>query len=139
MSPHRIAGLLALAAFAACQPAPETPEQRSARLAALADSARAGIEAQLALFERWAPAGQFDSVAMLYTADAVIMPPNTPSMGRDSMQAALAAGGPFTIDFNVVSVWSDGSSCRSSVSRGTSSRSSPCRSSYSRTSEWAPR
>ncbi len=107
MHARRTLGFLALVALAACQQA-ETPEQRTARLAAAADTARAGIEAQLARFERWIGAGQFDSVVTLYTSNAVIMPPNTPAMDRDGMRAALQAGGPFAIDMTPVSVWSDG-------------------------------
>jgi ketosteroid isomerase-like protein len=100
----------ALLVAAACAPQ-ETPEQRQARLQAASDLAKTAIEAQLARFARHAATGAFDSAVAVYAPNFVVMPPNTPAMSsRDSLIAALSAGGPFQITFDVRNVWSDGSS-----------------------------
>lgn len=67
---------LALASLAACQQAPKP----------LSSADEAAIRATRATFESAAGSGSADSMAALYTADAVVLPPN---MARASGTAAI--------------------------------------------------
>jgi len=116
MSLRRPLGLFALCALAACQKA-ETPEQHAARIAAASDSAKTAIEAQNARFMRYTAAGQGDSTALLYTDDAMIMPPDAPMVtGRANIATAMNAMGVMPLNLHAVSVWSDG---ETAIERGT--------------------
>jgi ketosteroid isomerase-like protein len=107
---------------AACQPA-ETPDQMAARIQAQSDSARTAIESQLAVFARAAAAGNVDSMVSLYADDAVVMPPSMPAItARDSIRAMLGSFGPFTITFNIQSVWASGDHA---IERGTWAMGAP--------------
>jgi hypothetical protein len=78
MSRRRASGaVITLAALAGCQ-AGETAEQMHARMQVESDSAKVAIEAQGARFAAAFNARQADSAAMVYTMDAVVMPPTNP-------------------------------------------------------------
>jgi ketosteroid isomerase-like protein len=88
--PRRVAAITMLA-LAACAPRPETAEQTAARMRAESDSALAAIRAIEARYSRYVAAGMADSAALIYTDDAVVMPPNQPAItGRAAIQAAWA-------------------------------------------------
>jgi ketosteroid isomerase-like protein len=73
--------------FYGCKAA-ETPEQIAAREQAAADSAKAAVADGTARWVRFVNAGQPDSVASLFTADGVMMPPDVPgATGHDSITA----------------------------------------------------
>ena len=91
--------LAALALAAGCQMS-ETPEKAQARMQAETDAARPLIAAQLARYVRAAASGNADSMQVLYTPDAVIMPPNKPAaVGHDAIHASFAAVGAFQVAF----------------------------------------
>jgi ketosteroid isomerase-like protein len=93
-----VTALLAAAALTACQQA-ETPAAARQRMAAEADSVRPVIEARTAYYARIYNAAQVDSLVAIHTADALVMPPNTPAaQGSDAVRqlftAALGQGVP---------------------------------------------
>ena len=120
MHTTRWAAAALLLVAAACKPPAETAEQMAARMAADADSARTGIEAQNRRFEAAMAAGSADSLAALYTDDAAMMAPNMPGViGRDSIRAAfvpMMQGGKATLTLNTVAVSANGPMA---VERGT--------------------
>ena len=80
------------AALAACQQA-ETPEQAAARMTAETDAARPAIEARTAAYARHYNAAQTDTLVALHTADAHVMPPNSPAVhGSEGIRAFFVAG-----------------------------------------------
>ncbi len=101
----------ALAATLSCQKA-ETPDQAMARMAQEAAAARTAIEAQDARFAAFVAAGQADSIAMMYTADAVLMPANEPPVsGRDNIRqwmATLTGMGSWTLVPSTIEVVANG-------------------------------
>lgn len=120
MSVRRTAWLLAVGILAACKPAPETPEQVAARLAAESDSAKAAIDAINVNYARWMLAGQADSVATLFAEEGVLMPPTAPAVaGREPIRAWFAAN-PMPpgagITFTAVTVHANGADA---IERGT--------------------
>ncbi len=92
-------------ALAACTPAATPPPDTSA-------AARAAIDAANANWPRLTSTGHADSLAELYTADAVMMPPNMASVhGRDSIRAFFAVMNTMkgvTLTLKAVSVWGSG-------------------------------
>ena len=94
-----------LIALAACKPAATPPPDTSA-------AAKAAIDAANATWPRLTSTGHADSIADLYTADAVVMPPNMATIhGRDSIRAFFAvintmAG--VTLALRAESVWASG-------------------------------
>jgi ketosteroid isomerase-like protein len=82
--------LFALAAvLAACQTT-ETTDQTATRMARESAEATATIRGLSNDFARLFTAGQWDSVAAMYTPDAIVMAPNAPSMtGRDAIRAGF--------------------------------------------------
>jgi ketosteroid isomerase-like protein len=103
----RAVTLLAGAALAlvACRPA--TPDTSAA--------AKAAIDAHNATWARLTAAGHADSLALIYHAGAVMMPPNmAPVRGRDSIRAffafmnAMSSPSP-TLALRADSVWASGS------------------------------
>lgn len=91
----------------ACRPAATPPPDTSA-------AARAAIDAANANWPRLTSTAHADSIADLYRADAVLMPPNMPTVhGRDSIRAFFAvmntmAGA--TLTLRAESVWASGPS-----------------------------
>lgn len=94
-------------ALAACKPAASPPPDTSA-------AARTAIDAANANWPRLTSTGHSDSIADFYTADAVIMPPNMPTVhGRDSIRAFFAVMNTMkgsTLALKTTSVWGSGSS-----------------------------
>jgi uncharacterized protein (TIGR02246 family) len=92
-------------ALAACKPAATPPPDTSA-------AARTAIDAANANWPRLTSTGHADSLADLYTADAVMMPPNMATVhGRDSIRAFFAALNTMkgiTLTLRAVSVWGSG-------------------------------
>ena len=89
--------LAALLVVTACQ---ETPEQAQARVQSETEAARPLIQQQLGRYVRGASMGNADSLLAVYTADAIIMPPNRPALTtRDQQRAAFAAVGPYQVTF----------------------------------------
>ena len=74
--------------LAACQAA-ETPDQMAERMRQESAAAKTAIDAVNVQFSRLFSSGAFDSVAALYTDDAVVMAPNAPAW---SGGAAIRAG-----------------------------------------------
>lgn len=92
-------------ALAACKPAATPPPDTSA-------AARTAIDAANASWPRLTSAGHADSIADLYAADAVVMPPNmAPVHGRDSIRAFFATINTVkpVLELNSVAVWGSGS------------------------------
>lgn len=88
---HNRIALAALVVLGACAPAAETPEQRTARMQADSDSARAQITAAMASFQTHLNANHADSVATFYAQNAVMLPEGMPAIeGRDNIRAAFA-------------------------------------------------
>jgi len=91
--------------LAACKPAATPPPDTSA-------AARAAIDAANANWPRLTATGHADSLADLYTADAVMMPPNMASVhGRDSIRAFFAVLNTMkgiTLTLKAESVWGSG-------------------------------
>jgi uncharacterized protein (TIGR02246 family) len=91
--------------LAACKPAATPPPDTSA-------AARTAIDAANANWPRLTSTGHADSLADLYTADAVMMPPNMATVhGRDSIRAFFAALNTMkgiTLTLRAVSVWGSG-------------------------------
>lgn len=119
MSRWKLAALAAVT-LAACQPAPETPEQLAARLSAESDSAKAAIDAINVHYARWLNTNQADSVAGLFAEDGVMMPPMAPALaGREAIRTYLAAN-PMppgaTMGFTAVTVHANGPEA---IERGT--------------------
>lgn len=101
--------LALLALVAACQRA-ETPEQAQARIQSETEAARPMLTTQLARYVRGAAMGNADSLLAVYTADAVLMPPNRPALAtREQQRAAFAAVGPYNITFATRSLVVNGS------------------------------
>jgi ketosteroid isomerase-like protein len=91
--PSRPMLLALLGTLAACQ-AGETPEQTATRMARESAEATTTIRGVSNEFARLFSAGQWDSLAAMYTADAVLMVPNAPPMvGRDAIRAGFAGMG----------------------------------------------
>ena len=106
-APMRLTASLAATAFAlaACKPAATPPPDTSA-------AARKAIDAANASWARLTSAGHADSIADLYAADAVVMPPNMATVhGRDSIRAFFATINTVkpTLELKSVSVWGSGS------------------------------
>ena len=100
--------LLAAGVLAACKQG-ESPEAMQARTAAVADSAKAAIDAASAAWMRFVNQGHSDSITTLFVADGDLMPPDAPAaVGTDSMKARLQAltipGGTLTITNKGVAV-----------------------------------
>lgn len=96
--------LTAALMLAACKPAASPPPDTSA-------AAKAAIDAANASWARLTAAAHADSLADLYTADAVIMPPNMATIrGRDSVRAFFAAMNTMkaTLALTAGSVWGSG-------------------------------
>ena len=81
----RIVSLLGLLALAAC----ERPVTRG--LDTEADSLRPMFDSVFANYNRDYNAGHIDPLVNRYVADAVIMPPNAPRIGRDSLRTLFLA------------------------------------------------
>jgi len=107
-------GFLAAAAvlLGACARAPETPEQTAARLKAEGDTARLAIEAQNTRLVEFVAAAQADSLASVYTEDAVLYPANNLAVrGRTAIASAWRAWlatGSFTYAPRTISVEASG-------------------------------
>lgn len=98
---------------AACAPASETAEQRTARLQAESDSARTAVQAQTAAMQAHMNAAHWDSLGQFYADNAVSMPPNAPALtGRaaiiDGMKQMLAPMSNLQIHFTSQSVSASG-------------------------------
>jgi ketosteroid isomerase-like protein len=93
-----------LVALAACKPAATPPPDTSA-------AAKAAIDAANATWPRLTSTGHADSIADLYTADAVMMPPNMATVhGRDAIRAFFAVMNTMapTLTLHAESVWGSG-------------------------------
>ena len=94
-----------LFALAACRPAATPPPDTSA-------AARAAIDAANANWPRLTSTAHADSIADFYAADAVLMPPNMPTVhGRDSIRAFFAVLNTLpgtTLTLRTESVWGNG-------------------------------
>jgi ketosteroid isomerase-like protein len=83
-----ILSAVALFGVAGCAPKPETPDQAQARMDREAAAARPQIEAVAKNWERWAAAGQADSIASVFIEKGYELPPNAPpNFGRQAVQA----------------------------------------------------
>lgn len=111
--------LLAAVVLAACQKV-ETNEQMVARMRAESDSATAAIDAINVRYARYMNANQADSVALLFTENGVMMPPNAPAVvARDAIRTFLTSNGMppgATLSFTAVDVDANGPMA---VERGT--------------------
>ena len=91
--------------LAACKPAATPPPDTSA-------AARAAIDAANATWPRLTSSAHADSIADLYTADAVMMPPNMATVhGRDLIRAFFAVMNTMagvTLTLRAESVWGSG-------------------------------
>jgi ketosteroid isomerase-like protein len=110
MSPRPL--LFALTAvLAACQTT-ETPQQAAARMAQESAEATTTIRGMSKDFARLFSAGQMDSVAGMYTEDAIVMAPNAPPMvGVAAIRAAFASmgqSGPMTLTLMTDTVVANG-------------------------------
>jgi ketosteroid isomerase-like protein len=110
----RITPIIAAAlVLAACAPKPETPEQTAARLKAETDSARVAIEAQDARAVRFIAAAEPDSLASIYTEDAVAFWMDYPATrGRAAIASkfrTFMATGSLTYKVTTTSVEASGS------------------------------
>jgi uncharacterized protein (TIGR02246 family) len=89
----------------ACKPAATPPPDTSA-------AAKTVIDAANATWPRLTSTGHADSIADLYTADAVLLPPNMPTVhGRDSIRAFFAVMNTMpgtTLTLRAESVWASG-------------------------------
>ena len=92
-------------ALAACKPAATPPPDTSA-------AARSAIDAANASWARLTSTGHSDSLADVYTADAVMMPPNMATVhGRDSIRAFFTVMNSIkgiTLALKATSVWGSG-------------------------------
>ena len=67
---------------------PETPEQAQARMSREVAAARPTLDAVARSWERYVAANQPDSIAMLFTEQGELLPPNArPAVGRPAVQA----------------------------------------------------
>jgi ketosteroid isomerase-like protein len=86
----------------------ESREEAEARYREEAAAAQQAIEAQVQRFVQHVNAGHADSVAMLYTENANLMPPGLPTVtGRAAIHAFFAdtsGGGPFTLTLTPVEI-----------------------------------
>jgi ketosteroid isomerase-like protein len=100
----------ALLAAAASRRMAELPAQ--ARQNRETAELRAVVDSLAVLFERWVANGQADSIAGLYTEDAVLMPSGEPEIsGRNAIRAAWTrwfALGKWSIDIRVANVTANG-------------------------------
>jgi ketosteroid isomerase-like protein len=81
--------IAAVAVLAACQTT-ETAEQTATRMARESAQATTAIRGLNDTFGRLFSTGQWDSLAAMYTTDAVLMVPNAPPMvGRDAIRAGF--------------------------------------------------
>jgi ketosteroid isomerase-like protein len=89
MHPVRLSALLGLALAAACQPAPP---------AGLTDADKAAIDSTGRVFVRHALANDFAALARdYYTDDAIVLPPNAPSVtGPAAIEAMFKTFPPIT-------------------------------------------
>ena len=70
---------------------PETPEQAQARMSREVAAARPTFDAVARSWERYVAANQPDSIAMLFTEQGELLPPNArPAVGRPAVQALQA-------------------------------------------------
>jgi len=70
---------------------PETPEQAQARMSREVAAARPTLDAVARSWERYVAANQPDSIAMLFTEQGELLPPNArPAIGRPAVQAFQA-------------------------------------------------
>ena len=118
MRPIASLTLLTAVALAACAPR-ETDQQREARMAAASDSGAAAIRGSLEAWMRHVNAHRADSLAMLFTADGVMVPSDMAGIsGHDSIQARattmMAPGGVLSQVIQAVAVSGD-----LGVARGT--------------------
>ena len=91
--PSRPMLLALLGTLAACQSV-ETPAQTATRMARESAEAATAIRGLNDRFGHLFSTGQWDSLAAMYTADAVVMVPNGPPMvGRDAIRAGFAGMG----------------------------------------------
>ncbi len=93
--------LLAVGILAACKQG-ESPEAMQARTAAVADSAKAAINAGREAWMRFTNQNHSDSIQTLFVSGGLMMPPDAPAaMGSDSISARLRTltipGGTLTI------------------------------------------
>jgi ketosteroid isomerase-like protein len=92
-------------ALAACKPAATPPPDTTA-------AARTAIDAANANWPRLTSTSHADSLADLYTADAVMMPPNMATVhGRDSIRAfftVMNSTKGITLALKAVAVWGSG-------------------------------
>ena len=94
--------LATLVLVAACA---ESPQRAQARIQQETEAARPFIQQQLGRYVRAAAMGSVDSMLLLYTEDAVLMPPNRPALAnRDAVRAAFAAVGPYQVTFGTQSL-----------------------------------
>ncbi len=111
---RRSAWISAAVMLAACKPAATPPPDTSA-------AARTAIEAANAGWARLTATGHADSIADVYTADAVMMPPNMATVhGRDSIRAFFAVMNTTkgTLAITSTSLWASGDAA-SEVGRWT--------------------
>lgn len=86
----RVLLALGLGIVTGCAPKAETAEQAEARMTAEAADARTAIEATNQQFVAHFNAGHWDSVAVFYTENGRVMPPNMPvASGRTAIAATL--------------------------------------------------
>lgn len=116
---RRIITLVAVAALAACQ-RQETAEQKQMRMETESGAFQQVIADRAEQYERYTATNNFDSLVMLYTENAVEMPPNEPARtGRDAIRAAADGMGKIysqKLDIQPVSSSASGSI---GVDRGT--------------------
>lgn len=92
MSPRAML-LVLTAVLAACR-APETSQEAATRLARESAEATVAIRGLSGQFGRLFSAAQWDSLAAMYTDDAVLMVPNAPPLvGRAAIRAGVAGMG----------------------------------------------
>ena len=105
-------GVVALSLSCQAAEMAETPEQAAARIEQESAAFRAAIEPLEAKYEEFEAAGLADSVASLYTEDAVAAFANqTPAVGRQAIRdagAALYALGMASVDIRSASAVANG-------------------------------
>ena len=85
---------------------PETLEQAQARMSREVAAARPALDSIARRWERYAAAGQADSIAMLFTEQGEELPPNVkPAVGRPAIQAFTTQQ--FSLGANTVSIATD--------------------------------
>jgi ketosteroid isomerase-like protein len=111
MRPASPSFAIAAAVLAACQ-ATETPEQMQARIDRESAAFRQAVEGMAPAFARYLASAAADSIAMMYTDNARVMPPNGPAVqGRDAireMWAQMAGMGRWDITLTTVNAIANG-------------------------------